>query len=470
MKNKLLEWWIIKSILTLSIPILLSNLLQSAYQLIDAFWVWRLWWDAVAAVWVSFPITFLMISIWSGFSIAWTTLIAQYYWAKKMKMVNHVAAQTISLVVAVSIFISLLWFFSSSYILTLMWVEANVYDNALSFLKISFTWIVFIFWFFMFQSLLRWIGEVKMPMKIVFCTVILNFFLDPLLINGYWFIPGLWVSWAALATLFTQWVACVIWMYFLFKWNYWIKVSLWDFKPDFKYIKQAFALGFPSSVEMSLRSLALVVMTFLITSFWTDAVAWYWAGWNIVQIVVILWLWLSMATTALVWQNIWANNIKRAEKIAKVSFLMAFSFLTFLWIIIFFFSHYFVGFFITWDESVINIWAKFLSIVGLSFGLIWIQMWVNWVLRASWKMNTALMLTIISQWVLQFPIAYVLSKHTWLWLEWIWYAILITNILMTIISLIVFWLGWWKKWKLTKDDILQEKVLEDVILERGLKQ
>lgn len=470
MKKNLFEWGIVKSILTLSVPILLANLLQSAYQLIDAYWVWRLWWDAVAAVSVSFPITFLMISLWSWFSIAGSTLIAQYYWAKKHKMVNHVAAQTILLVVFVSIIISILWYFSSSYILTLMWVEASVFNDALSFLKISFFWIVSIFGFFMFQSLLRWIWEVKMPMKIVMFTVLLNFIFDPLFIYWYWIIPALWVSWAALATLLTQTIASIIWMYFLFKWNYGIKINLLDFRPDFWYIKKAFSLWFPSSIEMSLRSLWLVVMTFLITSFWTQAIAWFWAWWNIVQIVMILSMWLSMATAALVGQNIGANNLERAEKIAKVSSIMSFWFLTFIWIIVFLFAHFFVWFFVHWDTEVVNWWARFLNIIALSFWLIWIQMSVTWVMRAAWKMNTALLLTIISQWVLQFPIAYILSKHTWLWIDWIWYSILISNIIMAIISIIVFYNWSWKKNKLTENDKIQEKVFEDVIIERGLKQ
>ncbi|MCP1366269.1 MATE family efflux transporter, partial [Halomonas sp. BBD48] len=74
----LLEGPILGSLLKLSIPIVLANVLQSAYQLIDAFWVGRLGGHAVAAVSVSFPIIFLLVAIGSGLGVAGSTLVAQY--------------------------------------------------------------------------------------------------------------------------------------------------------------------------------------------------------------------------------------------------------------------------------------------------------------------------------------------------------------------------------------------------------
>ena len=461
-KNTFFNIDIVKTILVLTIPILLSNLLQSAYQLIDAFWVWRLWENAVAAVSVSFPITFFLISVWSWFSIAWATLIAQYYWAKNFKKVNHVAWQTILLVVLVSILLSFIWYFSSWLILTLMWVEQQIFNEAIKFLQISFIWMVFVFSFFMFQSLLRWIWEVKMPMKIVFFTVLLNLVFDPLFIFWFWIIPAMWVAWAALATLFTQAIASCVWLYFLFKWNYWIKIDLSSFKPDFTYIKKAFFLWFPSSIEMSLRSLWLVVLTILITSFWTTAVASYWAWSNILQLVMILAMWLSMSTAALVWQSIWAKDIKKAQEIVNISSLISFLFLTFVWIIVFIFAKSLVWFFVPWEQLVIDWWAKFLHIIALSFWLIWIQMSITWVFRASWSMNTALILSIISQWVLQFPFAFILSNKTSLWLNWIWVAILVTNIIMVFISLLVYKKWDWKNKNITSDDKMSEEVYENI--------
>src|ERR1700710_2277721 len=87
----------------LAIPIIMGNVLQAGYQLTDAFWVGRLGAAAVAAVSISFPITFLVIAAGSGLAIAGATLSAQYMGAGRQDMVNHVAAQTMLMVTLTSV-------------------------------------------------------------------------------------------------------------------------------------------------------------------------------------------------------------------------------------------------------------------------------------------------------------------------------------------------------------------------------
>lgn len=461
-----LEWPILKSIFLLTLPILFANLLQSAYQLTDAFWVWRLGWDAVASVSVSFPITFFMISLGAGFAVAGSTFIAQYAWAKNQKMVNHVAAQTLLMVVVISVIIWAIWYAIAPNLLSLMWVSKWVYVDALSFLRISFIWMIFVFSFSMFQSIMRWLWEVKMPLNIVLFTVLLNLIIDPLFIFWYGVIPAMWVSWAAMATLITQAIASIMWLIILLKGKYHIHLNMYDFKPDFSYIKKAFFIGLPSSIEMSARSLWMVLMTFLIASFWTLAVASYWAAWNIFQLIMIFWLWFSMAWAVLIGQNLGAKNIARAEKIGVMSLLISFLILSLIGIVVFFAGAYLVSFFIPGDTAIIQWWARILTITALSFGLIWIQMSVSWVLRASWNMSTSLILTLVSQWVVQFPLAYILSKHTSLWVDWVWYAMLATNLIMATISILVFMKWDWKKNNLiSKEDKMKEQVCEDAMIE-----
>ena len=209
----------------------------------------------MAAVSVSFPITFLTISLGAGFAIAGSTLIAQYVGAKNRPMVNHVAAQTLLMVVVVSVILGSIGYVLTPFLLGLMGVSPSVLSGATGFMRISFMGLVFVFGFFMFQSIMRGIGEVKMPLWIVLGTVCLNYILDPLFIFGYGPIPGLGVSGAALATLFTQAIAAIIGLAILLTGKYSIHLKISDFKPDFGYIKKAFLLGFPASMEMSMRGL-----------------------------------------------------------------------------------------------------------------------------------------------------------------------------------------------------------------------
>ncbi|MDD4151282.1 MAG: MATE family efflux transporter [Candidatus Gracilibacteria bacterium] len=461
---------IVKSIFALAIPILFANLLQSAYQLTDAFWVGRLGKDAVASVSVSFPITFFMISLGAGFAVAGSTFIAQYVGAKNFKMVNHVAAQTLLMVVIISLFVGTIGYIISPFLLSLMGVTNAVFSDALNFLRISFIGMIFVFSFSMFQSIMRGLGEVKMPMKIIFGTVLLNLIVDPLFIFGYGIFPAMGVAGAAMATLITQGIASIIGLVILLKGNYHIHLKISDFLPDYSYIKKAFFLGLPSSIEMSARSLGMLIMTFLVTSFGSIAVASYGAGGNILQLVMIFGLGFTMATSVLVGQNIGAKNMARASEIAKVSSIISFLFLSFLGLVVFFTGPYLIAFFVPGEETVIKLGSELLTVVSLSFGLIGIQMVMTGIFRAAGNMKTTLVLTLISQLILQFPIAYILSKHTSLGLDGIWYSMLITNIIITIISVLWFMKGDWKKSNLiSKDTIMKEKILEDTLIEEGIR-
>ena len=97
-----LEGPIVRALVTLAIPIVLGNVLQAGYQLTDAFWVGRLGASAVAAVPVSFPVTFLVIALGSGLAMAGATLAAQYMGAGRQDMVDHVTAQTMVMVAITS--------------------------------------------------------------------------------------------------------------------------------------------------------------------------------------------------------------------------------------------------------------------------------------------------------------------------------------------------------------------------------
>src|SRR3954471_5699658 len=208
--NKLLEGPILRSLLTLAVPIALANVLQAAYQLIDAFWVGRLGETAVAAVSVSTPVMFLTVGLGAGFAIAGSTLTAQYFGARNQEMVDHVAAQTLVTIVTISLVLGILGYVAAPGLLRLMGVAPDVFPGALGFMRVSFVGLVFNFFFFMFQSIMRGIGEAKLPVFIVLGTVILNFILDPPFIFGWGPIPAQGVRGAAIATLSTQSLAALV--------------------------------------------------------------------------------------------------------------------------------------------------------------------------------------------------------------------------------------------------------------------
>ncbi len=458
---------ILRSFLTLAVPIVLANILQAGYQVIDAFWVGRLGGAAVAAVSVSFPVTFLMIALGAGLAIAGSTLIAQYIGAKNEEMVSHVAAQTLLMVIVVSIVLGGIGYAATPALLHLMGVGPDVYPGALGFMRVSFIALIFNFIFFVFQAIMRSIGNATLPIYIVLGTVILNFVLDPLFIFGWGPVPATGVMGAALATLGTQSIAAIIGIAILRLGKNGIHVRRKDFIPDFIYIKRAFNLGFPASIEQSARALGLTVMTFLITSFGTLAIAAYGVGSTILQVITIPAMGVSMAVSVLVGQDIGAGNIDRAARIGRLGAWLGFWILSGMGVIVFIFAPQFISFFVPSDPSVIAAGSVFLRVMALSWGFMGVQFALTGVLRASGNMVITMVLTLVSQWVLQFPLAYVLSEHTALGMQGIWWAFPISNVVIVLITLGVYAKGDWKRKRLTEEEAFGERVTEEIITEEG---
>jgi putative MATE family efflux protein len=449
---RLLEGPIIRSLFVLAIPIMGSNLLQIAYQLIDAFWVGRLGADAVASVSVSIPIMFLMIAAGLGFAVAGTTLIAQYVGARDHAMVNHVAGQTILTITVLSIILGIVGIALSPYVIDLMGTAPTVRDNAIAFLRISFVGLPFAFMYFMFQALLRGTGEVTVPLYIVAGTVVLNFILDPVFIFGKLGLPAMGVPGAALSTLVAQAVAAGFGLWLMMSGRYGIALDWQSFKPDFAFIKRAFNLGYPASIEQSARGFGMTVMTFLIASFGTITTASYGVGVNVINFVVIPAMGFSMATSTLVGQNIGAGNIVRAEQVARLAALITFVSLSVVGLICFAFAPNLVAFFVPGNADVIREGSVFIRITAWSFGFVGLQFALMGVLRASGNTFAAMVISLISQWVVQFPVAFILSERTSLHAHGLWWAFPIANISTSIIAGLWFARGDWKKGRLVARD------------------
>ena len=405
-----LEGPIGSALLRLAVPIILGNVLQTGYQLTDAFWVGRLGGVAVAAVAVSFPVTFLVIALGAGLAIAGATLSAQYMGAGRQDMVNHVAAQTMLMVALTSVVMGGAGYVLSPYVLELIGVAPEVYHGALGFMRVSFVGIIFVFMYGMFQALMRGVGETRIPLIIVLGTVILNFVFDPLLIFGWGWISPQGVKGAALATLATQGLAALLGMMIFLRGRHGIQLAWRDFWPDPQYIKRAFFLGLPGSIELSTRGLGPMLMTFLVTSSGTVTLAAYGIGSNILQFIVIPAMSLSMAVSTLVSQNIGAGNVQRASRVTTLGAVWGFIILTAVGLIVYLFAPAFVAFFVPRDASVIAEGARFIRVMCLAWGAIGVQLCIVSAFRASGNMLVAMVIAIVSQFMFQFPLAYVLSK------------------------------------------------------------
>lgn len=443
-RNKYTEGGILNSLLSLSVPIIAANILQTAYQLIDTFWLGRLGADAVAAVSISFPLLFLVLSIGSGLTLAGTVMVSQYKGAENQKMVNYNSSQTISLIFVVSLLLSVISYFSAAPLMRLIGAGPEVFDDAVSYFKVSSIGFVFLFMFFAFQSLMRGIGNVMLPVYIVLFTVCLNLVLDPLFIYGYGRIPGFGVAGAAVASVVTQALSAGMGLFILFRGKSGIRIHWKEMKPHMSTLKKIFNLGFPASVEQSTRALGMTVMVMLVTSFGSGVVAAYGIGVRILSFIVIPALGFAIATTSLIGQNIGAIKIKRAEKVAYLSSKVAFFGLTGLGVLLYVFAVPITAFFIPNDPVVIKDASVFIKIMAPTFGFLGVQQVLNGVFNGAGFTKASMLISILNLWIIRFPLAFILSTKTDIGYEGIWWSFPISNMVAATVAFIYFKQGYWK--------------------------
>jgi putative MATE family efflux protein len=457
------------ALVRLSIPIILGNLLQTGYQLTDAFWVGRLGAAAVAAVSVSFPVMFLVIALGAGFGIAGATLSAQYMGAGRQDLVNHVAAQTMMMVTATSVVLGAAGFAVAPYLLELLGVAPDVHAGALGFMRVSFVGIIFNFVYAMFQALMRGVGETRTPLLIVLGTVVLNFLLDPLFIFGLGPLPPQGVMGAALATLTTQGLAAALGIAIFLRGRHGIQLSWRGFRPDPAYIKRAFFLGLPGSIELATRGLGPMLLSFLVAGFGTVILAGYGVGSNILLFVTIPAMGMSQAVSTLVSQNMGAGNLNRAARVTLLGAGASFVILSVVGLVAWIIAPALVAFFVPGSPEVIDEGARFIRIMSLAWGGIGVQLCVVSAFRASGNMLAAMVIALVSQFMLQFPLAYILSKHTSLRASGLWWSFPVTTIAVALVSVGWFAQGGWKQTVLTEEGRQAAKVAEETIAEEGIR-
>lgn len=423
-----LEGPIAAALLRLAGPVVLANVFQTVYQLTDTFWVGRLGAEAVAAVSFSFPVIFLLISLGAGITIAGTILVAQFEGRGDRRQVDFISAQTYLLVTVAAVLLSAAGYLLAEPVLLLMGAAPAVLPLATDYLEISFLGLAFVYGYFVFQALLRGVGDVKTPLLVVIGTVLLNFVLDPLLIFGWGPVPALGIAGAALATISTQGIAAVVGAGILLSGRRPIHIHLRDLRPDWPLTERIGRLGFPASVELSTRALGLTVMTTLVAGFGSEAVAAYGVGTRVFSFVLIPALGLAMATSTVVGQNVGAGQRPRARRTASIGTWIAFGALSTAGIVAFLRAEPLIGAFVPDEPRVIENGARFLRIVAPTWGFVGIQIIIGGAFSGAGQTFVSMALALISLWVLQFPVAFVLSQRTDLGLDGVWWAFPIANV------------------------------------------
>ena len=401
--------------------------------------------------------------------MAGAILVAQNRGRGDQAQVDHVAGQTLLAIISVSVVLSVVGYFGAGSIMALMGARGAVLQGAVAYLEVSFLGLAFLFIYFVYQSLMRGVGDVVTPFVVVLVTVLLNFAADPLFILGWGPVPAMGVAGAAAATVLTQGIAAIIGLALLFSGKQAIRLRVRDLlAPDFPLLGRMLRLGGPAALEQTTRGLGFALMATLVAGYPTVTIAAYGIGSRILSFFVIPALGLAMATSTLVGQNVGAGKDERVDATARLSLLVAFLVLGAAGALVFPFAEPIVAAFIKDDAAVVAEGAHFLRILAWSFGFLGFAITIGGVFRGAGNTMLALVMTVLSVWVFLFPVAWILSVRTPLGAAGIWWAHPASYVLSALAGAAWMAFGRWKKPALTGDQALAEEVAAEAIVEEGI--
>ncbi len=389
-------------------PLVAGNLLQTAYNLADMFWVGRVGSNAVAAVSLMFPTAWLFVSTAMGITAAAVALVSQYIGADRERRAEQVVGQTVILAVAGGLFLAAFGWSIRYPLIDLLGAEGPVYWQALAYAEVMFVTIPFTFLFFAFRAVLRGAGDTRTAMWLVLVSAGLNVLIDPFLILGWAGLPALGVRGAAIATLISRVVAAGVGVAILVHGGWGIRLRFGDLRPETDLLRKLIDVGYPSTLDGLARSLAAVTMVGLVARFGTVPTAAYGI---VLRYQSISWTVsgaVGQATATGVGQNLGAGSLDRSRHVTRTGVIGTMAVLAAASATVFVFPEAAMGVFID-DPAVIAEGTTIFTIVAPFWAFFGGLMVIQGSFRGAGRTRVAFVLSMFSRWVVRIPGAAVLA-------------------------------------------------------------
>ncbi|MFB0565345.1 MAG: MATE family efflux transporter [Candidatus Aminicenantaceae bacterium] len=436
-----------KNIWILAWPMMIGNVLQTAFNVVDMIFVGKLGPEAIAAVSLSGMILMLIITIIVGIGIGTTAMVARFIGAKEYSQANEVALQSILFGGISSFLLAVVGFFYSEFFLKIFGAEDAVVRMGTDYLRIMFLGSFTMFLLFLGAAILRGAGDALTPMLILVFSTLLNVIADPLLIFGLGPFPRLEIAGAALATVFARGTGMIIILFILIKGYSYIKINLKDIKLRFDILFRIIRIAIPGSLQMGIRSVSGLILMSVVVIYGTYALAAYGIGLRINMIVMMPGFGLGAATATLVGQNLGAKKPRRAEKSAWIALIYYESIMLAIGSVFYMLAPKIIFVFNN-NPEVIREGVSFLHIVPFSYIFLAMGIVLHQSLHGAGDTLPPMIITGISLLGVRIPLALFLPKMLPLDTQGIWLAIAMSTVLEG--SVVAFWFksGRWKKKKI----------------------
>lgn len=429
----LLKGNIFKSLNSLALPIMIASLIQMAYNLTDMIWIGGLGSDAVAAIgaaglymWLG---SGLVIIPRSGGQIK----VGHSLGAGNEDNARRYALSSKQLLVFVGIVFGVLSLFLSEKMIAFFNLNnLNTFKDAVLYLRICGGFIIFSFFGNYYTGLLSSMGNSRISLYVTGIGLGLNILLDPILINGFLFIPSFGVMGAALATVISQIVVYISFQFFICNNPILKNLSIIN-KVDFKIIKEIVTIGLPVALESMVFAFISMVIARIVAAFGDDGVAVQKVGSQIESISWMIGDGYAVAMNSFIAQNYGAHDFKRIMKGTRIGFTVMTIWGIFTSLLLLFFAKEIFAIFIH-EENVLLMGVDYLQILSVSQLFMCIEIISASCFNGLGKTIPPFIVSFVFT-LLRIPLALYLSDIYGI--NGIWMAITISSLLKGVILLVL---------------------------------
>ncbi len=434
-ENKMGTMPVNKLLITMSLPMMISMLVQAMYNVVDSVFVAQISENALTAVSLAFPLQNLMIAFAGGTAVGVNALLSRSLGEKNQNHVNQTAMNAIFVFLVTAIIFMIGGFSFSHFFFSVQTSNQEIVTASTQYAMIVVGCSFGLFFQFLFERLLQATGRTIHTMITQGLGAIINIILDPIFIFGLFGFPKMGVTGAALATVVGQIIACLLALFFNLKLNHDIHFYLKGFKPQLHIIRQIYSVGVPSIIMQSIGSVMTFGMNTILITFSTTATAVFGVYFKLQSFVFMPVFGLNNGMIPIIAYNLGAKQKERMLKTIRLAMIYA-TIMMICGILAFeCIPETLLGFFNA-SEELMKIGVPALRIIATHFIFAGYCIVCSAVFQAVGKGTYSLINSLIRQLFVLLPVAYILSLFGNI--DLIWLAFPIAEITSAISSTILF--------------------------------
>ena len=418
-----------KSLWKLAIPMMFGMMVQALYMLTDTAFIGN--WvgpDGLAALGYVFPYMFIIMGFTFGLGAGATAVISKYIGKESKDSADSAAAQTLLIGILLSVIIILITFIFRDNIFTIQNAQGISVEYAVDYFKILSAGSIFMILSMLIRAILSGEGDNLFPMKVLGFGTVLNIILDPI------FIYYLGMKGAAIATVLSQFIVCLIFFYYIgMRKQSYLDISAANLSFNLEITKKILAIGIPSSLSMMIMALGSFIFNIILNN--PSAVAALQTAGRIEHLFFLPIISISSSMVTLVGMFFGAERFDLLKSTIRYGLKAGILFSCISAAFFYFSAQYIIPFF-TDSSDIIVIANGYFGIVCFSYPFVTIGMTSSRVMQGLGHGKPTLIVTLIRVVLINAPLGYVITRVLNLPIYYLWYSILISSFVASSISML----------------------------------